>query len=107
MDEGIASFRRQDRPEAVCLVVEGEVDLADIAEFHQAAAALIADARSPAVLDLTGVTFFNSSGIGCLATAEKAAESQGVHLVVEASPAVRRVLDIVGLAEIYDVRAAS
>ena len=99
-----ASFRRIDRPGAVCLVVAGAVDLSDLHRFHQEAAALIADAHSPAVIDLRDVTFFNSTGIGALVTAKQAAESQGVHLIVDAPAHVRRVLEITGTAEFFDLR---
>jgi anti-sigma B factor antagonist len=104
MDEANATLRREDRPDAVCLVVEGDIDLADIGRFHDAAYRLIRDARSPAVMDLTGVTFFNSSGIGALVTAQTEAEAAGVELIVEPSPIVRRVLEVIGLADKFELR---
>jgi anti-sigma B factor antagonist len=104
MDEQIASFGRADRPDAVCLVVEGEIDLSCMYEFHDAAYKLVVDADSPAVIDLTRVTFFNSSGIFALVEAQRAAVHQGVGLIVEPSEAVRRVLDIAGLTNAFELR---
>src|SRR6478735_729458 len=101
MDEGIASFRRVDRPDAVCLAVDGEIDLLVKDEFAEAVDRLIADARSPALLDLSGVTFFNSTGIGALLEAQETATRCDVALHIETSPAVRRVLEVTGLTDTF------
>jgi len=104
MDGWIASFRRVDRPEAVCLAVEGEIDLSVKDEFADAIAHLLGDAKSPAVLDLTCVTFFNSTGIGAVVDAQRKAQRRDVQLVIEVSPSVRRVLEVTGLTDAFDLR---
>jgi anti-sigma B factor antagonist len=102
VEAGNSSIQRCDRPDAVRLVVEGEVDLAEGARLQDELQRLIADARSPAIVDLSGVTFFNSTGIGALVTAQRSATARGVRLVVEVSPSVRRVLEICGLTETFE-----
>src|SRR3954469_20688283 len=104
MNEQIVSFRRADRPEAVCLVMDGEIDLAGKNVFDDAIATLVDDANSPAVVDLTRVTFFNSTGIRVLITAQEAAADRDVQLVIEPSPAVRHVLEITGLTQTFELR---
>jgi anti-sigma B factor antagonist len=104
MDEEIASFRRIDRPGAPCLVVAGEIDLLVVDRFNAALTELIGDAQSPAVLDLTAVTFFNSTGIGALVAANALAEERGVQLTIEPSESVRRVLEVIGMADSFDLR---
>jgi anti-anti-sigma factor len=99
-----ASFRRDDEPTAPRLVVTGEIDLAVAGEFASAVKQLLGDAHSPALLDLAGVTFFNSTGIGVLTDAAAEARLRGVELVVQPSPHVRRTLEITGLTDYFDLR---
>ena len=66
MVEAIASFGRDDRPDAVRLVVVGDLDDSNREDWYAALARLITDATGSAVVDLTGVTFFGSAGIGSL-----------------------------------------
>jgi anti-anti-sigma factor len=103
MDDEIVSFRREDRPEGVCLVVVGEIDLADISAFHDASYALVEDASSAAIIDLGRVTFFNSSGISALIAAQQRANHCRVRLIIEASPNVRRVLEVTGLTHTFEL----
>jgi anti-anti-sigma factor len=54
-------------------------------------------------LDLSGVTFIDSSGLGMLILARRQAELHGVALTLEGVPAqVERVLDATGLASTFD-----
>jgi anti-sigma B factor antagonist len=103
MDEQ-ATFRRADQPGEPCLLVAGEIDLAVAGRFASAVKELLAAARSPAVLDLTGVTFFNSTGIGVLIDGAADAKRRGVDLQVRPSDHVRRTLEITGLTDTFDLR---
>jgi anti-anti-sigma factor len=71
--------------------VAGEVDLSVADRMYRAATA---DGAKAATLDLTAVTFFDSSGIQTLV---RLAEHYPDALTVVPSPQVRRVLDISGL----------
>jgi anti-sigma B factor antagonist len=103
MDEQ-ATFQRADEPDAPRLLVVGEIDLSVAGRFASAVHDLLTDASSPAFLDLTGVTFFNSTGIGVLCDAAETARRRGVELVVEPSDHVRRTLEITGLTDTFDLR---
>jgi len=92
---------RRDRACRPVLVVTGEVDLAVVPAFRSALHQLIADAHSPAYVDLTGVTFFDSSGIKTLLDAQVRADDAHVRLVISPSRPVLRTLEIVGLATTF------
>jgi anti-anti-sigma factor len=102
MDEQ-ASFCRADEPDAVRLVVAGEIDLGVAGVFASNVKDLLGPGR-PAVIDLTSVTFFNSTGIGVLCDAAEAARQRGIPLVVVPSDHVRRTLEITGLTGTFDLR---
>jgi anti-sigma B factor antagonist len=103
MDEQ-AMFCRVDGPDAARLHVSGEIDLAVAGSFASAVKALV-DAGTPTVtVDLRGVTFFNSTGIGVLCDAAESARRRQVALIVEPSDHVRRTLEITGLTENFDLR---
>lgn len=103
MDEQ-ATFLRADEPGNLRLLVCGEIDLAVAGRFTSAVKDLLAAGSSPATIDLTGVTFFNSTGIGVLCDAAETARRRGVALVVEPSDHVRRTLEITGLTDTFDLR---
>jgi anti-anti-sigma factor len=80
------------------LVFEGDLDLATVAEFQQAAGE--ADGRL-VVLDLSDVRFIDSSGIHAVVRArlERAATDGELEIVVARGSAVERVLSMSGLGE--------
>ena len=104
MDEQ-ATFRRADQPgDQPCLLIAGEIDLAVAGEFASAVNDLLQAADGAATIDLTEVTFFNSTGIGVLCDAAAGASRRGVALVVRPSDYVRRTLEITGLTGTFDLR---
>jgi anti-sigma B factor antagonist len=103
MDEQ-ATFCRADAPDAARLHVTGEIDLAVAGSFASAVKALV-DTDTPTVtIDMRGVTFFNSTGIGVLCDAAESARRRKVTLIVEPSDHVRRTLEITGLTGNFDLR---
>ncbi len=93
----------QPSPGSVTVVVSGEVDLGDQDAFRST----IVDSASPpttmVVLDLTGVTFLGSSGIGALITAWKELGDRHIGLrLEECSDIVGRVLEIAGVRDLLD-----
>jgi anti-sigma B factor antagonist len=84
------------------LVVTGEIDL-DVADaFRDELQAVIDAAHSPAYVDLSGVTFFNSTGIGVLVALQQEANRRDVQLVIDPSPSVTRVLELTGLMDQFN-----
>ena len=93
--------------DATTIRVVGELDchtsplLADLVESSER------DAPARLLLDLTGCTFLDSGGCRVLAVAHRLVGDGRIGVVCPAAnTAVRRVLDIVGLADALDVREA-
>lgn len=98
-----AATRETDAEGQDVLVVSGDVDLATAHEFVAAADAWTASRmRGPVRLDLSGVTFLDSSGISALLEIRRAATSAGTDVVlVDQSATVGRVLALAGIAELF------
>src|SRR3954471_24566878 len=62
------------------LCVSGEIDLVVRDELRDALRRLVLDAHSPAYVDLSDVTFFDSTGVHALIDARAMAETRGVEL---------------------------
>jgi anti-anti-sigma factor len=76
------------------LRVTGELDLLTVPQLRDALAAVAGLGRE-VVLDFSGVSFIDSSGLGLLLSAAQTTQAQGGSLVVRApSAAVRRLLGI-------------
>ncbi|KOV84069.1 hypothetical protein ADL03_18720 [Nocardia sp. NRRL S-836] len=85
----------------VVVAVEGEID-ADTADVVLDALRLGFETAGPAlVADLTGVSFFGSTGISTLITAHELADEHGMDFhVVAPHRAVKRPLQVTGVADV-------
>jgi anti-sigma B factor antagonist len=82
------------------LRLNGEVDIATSETLRQHLAALRDDGYQNVVLDLSGVTFCDSTGLGTVAThAKRLMESGGKLVVAGLRPDVSAVFDISGLSQ--------
>jgi anti-anti-sigma factor len=76
------------------LIVRGEVDLATATQLRDAVLRHLSAARSLS-LDLSGVTFMDSSGLQVLIASQRRAALLGNSLVIaQVSPAVERLLQV-------------
>lgn len=83
-------------PEAQGFTLCGELDVASCDDLHRA---LATSARS-VIVDLSELTFCDSSGVAALVTAKRQAEATGrCFSLVKPSPTVRRVFELLGLGE--------
>ncbi len=82
------------------VVLGGEIDFAAVGEVRERVdAQLAADGVSAVEVDLAEVTFLDSSGIGALINARKAAHAAGRSFrAVNAQGNVAHVLDLTGVA---------
>ena len=81
----------------------GEVDFGTQGQLERALADLGADQR-PVELDLSGVSFIDSSGLATLLSMRNLLAERGGMLVLRApSDAVRRVLELAGLSEAFAI----
>jgi anti-sigma B factor antagonist len=81
------------------VVVIGELDLLTSPQLKDRLAALIDERPSRIVLDLTGVTFFDSSALNVVIHSQRLAEEHESELAVVPSAAVSRVIELTGVAE--------
>ncbi len=82
---------------ALVFALRGELDVSCLLTFEEM---VVGPPGSFLVLDLSGLTFVDSSGLGAIDGAKNIAEKEGGHMVIcRARPPVRRVFEISGLLE--------
>ncbi len=106
-----ASFSAQIREahDVPVVTASGEVDLATFAELQatiEEAVERVGDSPGAMVLDLRGVHFFDSMGIGVLVGSTRKLRERGgeVHLVAREGPCLR-VLTVTGLDRVFKIHA--
>jgi anti-anti-sigma factor len=88
-------------PSGRTLIVRGEVDLATAAQLRDAVLRHLSAARSLR-LDLSGVTFMDSSGLHVLIAGQRRATQLGNPLTIaQVSPAVERLLQVSGTSALF------
>jgi anti-sigma B factor antagonist len=86
------------------LQVRGEIDVATAPEFHASLTELIGQGRAVVIVDMTEVSFIDSTGLGVLVSAEKASRAAGHELrLVVTQPHVTKLLALTGLDEVFTV----
>ncbi len=89
-----------ERDGAVCVVLRGELDLATADEVEDALHRAERDEPSVVVIDLSGLTFLDSTGLRTIVTADQRARRNDRRLVVVKGPdTVHRVFTITRLDE--------
>jgi anti-anti-sigma factor len=94
----VASVREEDGTPVVYL--SGELDLTSAGQFSAAIDAALGRHPGRLILDASGLTFMDSSGIVLLVSA-----TQRVHEVQvrDPSPVVRRLIELTGLSEVLRI----
>jgi anti-sigma B factor antagonist len=91
---------------AVVLTVLGELDVATAPKLRQEIVRLVSEAEGPprVVVDLAGVDFLDSTGLGVLLGGLKRIRGRDGSLVLcRAEPQVRRVFEVTRVIEIIPV----
>ncbi|MFD1530480.1 STAS domain-containing protein [Pseudonocardia aurantiaca] len=104
--EQLMTIARDDQGGCLILAVRGEVDLSTGGRLLEAGSATLREARGrPLVLDLTGVDFLSSSGLGLLVALNDEGRDLGVPLrvVVDESRPVIRPIRTMGLDEVLSL----
>lgn len=88
----------QHEGDATIVSATGEIDVFSAPELDTRLSTLIQDGHPRLVVDLVGVTFLDSTGLGVLVKALKHARQAGgwLHLVVS-SGRIRKIFEITGL----------
>jgi len=96
------TVRNQDGTAVVA--VAGEIDVYTSPLLQERLVEVLKDGSSSIVLDLSAVTFLDSTGLGVLTTGLKRCRSADGDLVlVTAQPNVLKVLEITGLNDVFQV----
>ncbi len=89
-----------DAGEQVTVSLKGELDLSTVAKVEEELRRVEASAATLLVLDLSGLTFLDSTGLRAVITADERARAQGRRFVIVKGPdAVQRVFAITRLEE--------
>lgn len=98
---------RTDEDATVVIAVAGDLDIATADHlFREAHEALRASQVDTLVLDLSGVAFLDSSGIGTLVELRNVATDTGGQLVLRRpSDRTRRLLEITALDSVFRIDA--
>jgi anti-sigma B factor antagonist len=84
--------------------VQGEIDIHTAPRFRELLLALIDQGCLRVVVDLEGVAFVDSTGLGVLVGALKRIRAHGGSLALVCTrKQILNVLDLTGLAEVFDV----
>lgn len=87
------------------LFVTGELDVATASVLESAVDGALDGQGDELCLDLGGIEFMDSSGARAIVHAHDKAGSLGSRLVIlSPAPAVRRVLDLMGLDRVMDIK---
>jgi len=100
-----ASVHTDNDSHAPVVVVTGEIDMATAPMLERELSAAIGAGEGAVVLDLCGVTFFDSSGLRVTILAHRDLGEQNRRLAVVCDPEghVRRTFGLAGLAELLDL----
>jgi len=89
---------------AATLIVSGEIDLNSVGALSVAVQTALAEQPGRLTLDLGGVTFCDSTGLGTFVVlSRKAASAQTVLVLANIDGYLRRTIDITGLDSILTI----
>ncbi|OLE30764.1 MAG: anti-anti-sigma factor [Actinobacteria bacterium 13_1_20CM_3_71_11] len=98
MDRPELSISVQRSPSEVVVNLSGEIDLSSAPRLSGLVTDLLADGPPRVVLDMSGVTFCDSQGLGTLVVlSRKAGLAQSCLVLTNVGDFLLRVLDITGL----------
>jgi anti-anti-sigma factor len=100
-----ASVHTENDDESPVVVASGEIDMATAPMLARELTAAIEAGDGAVVLDLAGVTFFDSSGLRVAIVAHRDLGERGRRLAVVCEPEghVRRTFMLAGLADVLDL----
>lgn len=89
------------------LEVQGEVDLYTSSQLRDAILRLTEEGENRIVIDLTNVSFMDSSGLGILVAALKRARERGGEVaLVFGEGSVQKILGITGLDKVFPTHSS-
>jgi anti-anti-sigma factor len=100
----ILEVTTQDSNGKVTISLKGELDLSSVGKVQEALHRVEADGPAVLVLDLSNLTFLDSTGLRAVVTADERAREDGRRFVIVRGPeAVQRVFSITRLEERLEI----
>jgi anti-anti-sigma factor len=94
----ILDVSTEDRDGLVHVALVGELDLSTVAKVQEELRRVEVDSPATLVVDLSKLTFLDSTGLRCIVTADERARDEGRRIVIVRGPdAVQRVFAITKL----------
>lgn len=94
-----------ERADPTLVTLRGELDLATQGEFRARLIDLLVSGRTDLVVDLSALTFLDSTGIGALIGIRRRAHAlQGSLTLVCPTASVMKLFTIAGLEKVFDIR---
>jgi len=82
------------------VTISGEIDASNSADLCASILSAAAVCKAPLLVDLTGVTFIDSTGLRALGDVSRAVSASGSRMVLCNAPRpVLRIIEIMGLGE--------
>ena len=97
-------LKDSEQPGVAVLDVGGEIDVATSPELHELLTALIGSRPELLIVNLTDVSFIDSTGLGVLVGAVRDVRAGGGDLrLVVTQPHIIKLLELTGLDEVFSV----
>jgi anti-sigma B factor antagonist len=92
-----------DDDKGATVLLRGELDVGSVPETRETLLSLLADGFVNVTLDLEGLTFIDSTGIGVFVGGWRRAEARGGRFrLVNPTPRVRDAIQLVGLGHLFE-----
>ncbi|MDG4763241.1 STAS domain-containing protein [Solwaraspora sp. WMMD406] len=105
MERAELSIALQRTSDEAVLRLAGEIDMLTAAQLSNAVNEVLTDAPARIVLDMGGVTFCDSQGLGTLVVlTRKASHAQSLLLLTNVGEFLLRVLNITGIRSALTIR---
>jgi anti-sigma B factor antagonist len=100
----ILAVSTEDRDGLVHMALIGELDLSSVPKVQEELRRVEAASPATLVLDLSKLTFLDSTGLRCIVTADERARNEGRRIVIVRGPdAVQRVFAITRLDDRLEI----
>lgn len=105
MDRADLSITAHRTTNEAVLGLAGEIDMLTVSQLSTAVNELLTDPPARIILDLSGVTFCDSQGLGTLVVlSRKASHARSLLILTNVGDFLHRVLDITGLRSALMIR---
>lgn len=104
--EAQAKLTSRSLPDLTIIAIHGELDVASTADLRERLFVALCHAESAVIIDLSGVSFCDATGLALLVGARRRARLHGLILTLAAPrPHVSRLLHITGLHRVFTIHA--